>query len=405
MRIFGRDFFIGGKKPPDIKGDTAGAGKDAGLRYYDAFKKKGHIDYVLLGVTAILVIIGVVMVYSASMYSAEVYYGDKFYYMKKQILGAVLGTLAMFGAIRLPYEVIKKLRYVILGVSFVLLAAVFLPGIGVENYGAKRWINLGIFTLQASEVAKFGFVIFAAGYMSKSRDRMRTFRGMLPVIAAGGGMCALIILEPNMSITMCLAIVMVIMLFAGGAKIKHFLFILIPIAAMVPLLIIMEPYRMNRLLAFLNPWASPQGEGFQLIQSFYSLGSGGWFGVGLFNSRQKYLFLPFSESDFIFSIIGEEFGFAGCVAVILLFAVYIWRAVKIALNAPDRMSCYMAAGIAAVVAVQAAVNIAVVTGSIPPTGLPLPFISAGSSSLVVFMAATGVLLGISRRSSGNFSPA
>ena len=385
------------EKASDRKEARAAAKAD---RLVIDINRKGRPDYILLAVTVILVVFGVVMVYSASIYSAERTYGDKFFYMKKQILGAVLGGLAMLGTSRLHYEVYRKFQYVILGVSFLLLAAVFIPGIGLEYYGARRWINLPGFTLQASEIAKFGFVIFAACYMARYREKMSTFLGMLPVLAAGGGMCVLIILEPNMSITMCLALVMLIMLFAGGARIKHFLIIMIPVVAMVPVLIILEPYRMNRLMAFLNPWASPQEEGFQLIQSFYSLGAGGWFGVGLFNSRQKYLFLPFSESDFIFSIIGEEFGFIGCLIVISLFAVYIYRAVRIALRAPDRLSCYMAVGVAAVVAVQMAVNIAVVTGTIPPTGLPLPFISAGSSSLIVFMAATGILLGISRKSGG-----
>ena len=314
--------------------------------------KKGRADYALLAATVALVVFGVVMVYSASMYGAERQYGDPFFYMKKQLLGAVLGGLAMLGTSRLSYEIYRKLQYVILGVSFLLLGAVFIPGIGLEYYGARRWINLPGFTLQASEIAKFGFIIFAACYMSKHRERMTTFMGMLPVLAAGAGMCVLIILEPNMSITMVLALVMLIMLFVGGARIKHFLVIMLPVAATVPLLIVWEPYRMNRLMAFLNPWASPQEEGFQLIQSFYSLGAGGWFGVGLFNSRQKYLFLPFSESDFIFSIIGEEFGFIGCLAVISLFVIYIYRAVRIALRAPDRLSCYLAAGIAAIVAAR-----------------------------------------------------
>jgi cell division protein FtsW len=166
--------------------------------------------------------------------------------------------------------------------------------------------------------------------------------------------------------------------------------------ALVPLLILMEPYRLNRLAAFLNPWASPLKEGYQLIQSFFALGSGGWFGVGLFNSRQKYNFLPFAESDFIFSIIGEELGFVGCVVVIAVFLLIIIRGFKIAVSAPDRFSCYLATGISSIIAIQLLINIAVVTGSIPPTGLPLPFLSAGSSSLLVFMAATGILLNISK---------
>ncbi|GHV02230.1 stage V sporulation protein E [Clostridia bacterium] len=358
--------------------------------------KGGGTDWVLLAVTVFLVLFGILMVYSASNYAAEKQYGDKFFYLKKQVLGAVLGGLAMLGTLRLNYNIYKKLRYPILVLSFILLAVVFIPGVGVENYGARRWINLPGFTLQASELAKFGFVIFAAAYMAKYPERMRKLWGILPVLAAGGAMCVLIIAEPNMSITMVVGLVMLIMLFVGGMRIKHFLIVALPLLAVVPLLIMMEPYRMNRLMAFLNPWASPLEEGFQLIQSYYSLGAGGWFGLGLFNSRQKYLFLPFAESDFIFSIIGEELGFVGAALILCIYIVFIWRAARIALRAKDRFGCYLAAGIAAVLGVQVLVNIAVVTGSIPPTGLPLPFISAGSSSLIVFMAAAGILLNISR---------
>jgi cell division protein FtsW len=354
------------------------------------------VDYVLLCVVAFLVLFGMVMVYSASYYAAERQYGDAYFYLKKQALGAILGGFALFGASRLDYNIYKKLRYVILAVSFILLAAVFIPGVGVENYGARRWINLPGFTLQASELSKFGFVVFASAYMARHRDRMNTFVGVLPVLAAGLSICALIILEPNMSITMVVGLVMLIMLYVGGMRPAHFAVIAVPIILLVPLLIVIEPYRMNRLTAFLNPWASPLEEGFQLIQSYYGLGSGGLFGLGLFNSRQKYLFLPFSESDFIFSIIGEELGFAGAVFIIAVYMLFIYRAVRIAAGARDRFGCYLAAGIAAVLGVQVLVNIAVVTGSIPPTGLPLPFISAGSSSLIVFMAATGILLNISK---------
>jgi cell division protein FtsW len=232
--------------------------------------------------------------------------------------------------------------------------------------------------------------------MSENRDKMKTFKGLLPVLITGGATCVLIILEPNLSITICVGLTMLTMLFVGGARLKHFILIFIPIMALVPLLILMEPYRLNRLAAFLHPWASPLKEGYQLIQSFFALGSGGWFGVGLFNSRQKYNFLPFAESDFIFSIIGEELGFVGCVVVIAVFLLIIIRGFKIAVSAPDRFGCYLATGISSIIAIQLLINIAVVTGSIPPTGLPLPFLSAGSSSLLVFMAATGILLNISK---------
>jgi cell division protein FtsW len=234
--------------------------------------------------------------------------------------------------------------------------------------------------------------------MASHQDKMKTFLGILPVLLAGGIIALLIILEPNMSITVCVILLMLVMLFLGGTQIKHFLILLIPVLALVPILILIEPYRMNRLSAFLNPWASPLEEGFQLIQSYYSLGSGGLFGVGLFNSRQKYLFLPFSESDFIFSIIAEEFGLFGSLITIAVYCIIIYRCIRVAINASDRLGCYIASGIGAIIAIQVAVNIAVVTGSIPPTGLPLPFISAGSSSLVVFMGGIGIVQNIARNS-------
>ncbi len=364
----------------------------------DLIKPRGEFDFVLTVVTVILVLFGIVMVYSASSYNAAVNYGNEYFYMFKQLIGAILGFAAMIALSFTDYHILGKLRYIILGISIVLLILVFIPGIGIESYGARRWINLPFFTMQASEIAKFGFIIFAAAYMAKHYKKMTKFTGIMPVLGVGAVICLLIILEPNMSITICVVLLMFSMLFIGGAKIKHFVFIALPVLAMIPVLIIIEPYRLKRLLAFIDPWASPLGEGYQLIQSFYSLGSGGLFGLGLFNSRQKYLFLPFSESDFIFSIIGEELGLVGCAAVMFAFILLIARAIRIAQNSTDRFGCYLASGIACIIAIQVLVNIAVVTGSIPPTGLPLPFISAGSSSLIVFCGGVGILQSISRRS-------
>ncbi|MBR6773990.1 MAG: putative lipid II flippase FtsW [Clostridia bacterium] len=356
----------------------------------------GKMDLVLLFSVLALVSFGVVMVYSASSYNAKVNYGNEFYYAIKQIIGVALGLGVMFICAFTDYHFLQKLRYPVLILSFVLLILVFVPGVGVENYGAKRWINLPFFTIQASEIAKFGFIVFTASYMAKNHKKMSSFKHILPVLLVGGAICLLIILEPNMSITMCMIMLVFVMLFIGGARIKHFLFLAVPVIALVPVLIVLEPYRMQRLVAFLNPWESPLEEGYQLIQSFYALGSGGLFGVGLFNSRQKYLFLPFAESDFIFSVIGEELGFLGCVAVIAVYLVLIWRAVRIAKDSTDRFGCYLSSGITAIIAIQVLINIAVVSGSIPPTGLPLPFISAGTSSLVVFCAGVGVLFSVER---------
>ena len=281
-----------------------------------------------------------------------------------------------------------------------LLALVFVPGLGMESYGAKRWVSILGFSIQPSEIAKFALVIFTAAYMSDNHEKVKTLKGLMPVLIVGGLMCLLIMLEPSMSVTMCIAFVTMFMLIIGGMSKKHTLMFSIPAAAMVPLLVVLEPYRLKRLLAFIDPWASPQGEGFQLIQSLYSLGDGGWFGVGLFNSRQKYLFLPFAESDFILSIIGEEIGFIGTTLLMAVFFLLVYRLIKIALGAKDRFGTMLVSGVAFIIAVQTLLNIAVVTGSIPPTGLPLPFISSGGTSVMVFMAGIGICLNVLRQSKG-----
>ena len=352
-------------------------------------------DHWIPALVGILAIFGVIMIYSASSYTAQKELSDSFYFVKKQLLGLGVGIAAFVFFALFDYRKFPKYAIWILIGSAVLLALVFVPFIGVESLGAKRWIGFGSFTIQPSEVAKFGYVIFCACYLSKSEYRIQTFRGVLPIILTGLALCGLILAEPNMSITVCVAMTMMIMLFVGGARIKHLVIMALPLLLCIPLLILAEPYRMKRLLAFLDPWASPKNEGYQLIQSLYALGSGGWFGVGLFQSRQKYEFLPFAESDFIFSVIGEELGLIGCLMVIGLFLFLIYRGIRIAIRAKDRLGCYLAVGIVSVIAVQVLVNIAVVTGSIPPTGLPLPFISYGGSSLAVFLGASGILYRIS----------
>lgn len=345
-----------------------------------------------------LAIFGCIMVYSASSYIANYRYSNPYFYLTKQIVGAVLGIIAMFVCTFVNYQKLKKLKWWVVIISAILLALVFIPGIGVENYGAKRWLNLGLFTIQPSEFAKFALVLFSAAYLSDIYEKIGKFKTLLPVLGVGLGFCLLVILEPNMSITMCIGFIMLFMLFVGGTKMKHFVWLGIPAACAVPALIIVEPYRVQRFMAFLNPWASPQAEGFQLIQSLYSLGSGGLFGVGLGNSRQKYMFLPFSESDFIFSIIGEELGLFGAILTLIVFAVLIYLLISVARNAKDRFGALLVLGVASVIAIQVILNVCVVSGLIPPTGLPLPFISAGSTSLIVFMAAVGLCLNVARQS-------
>lgn len=363
--------------------------------------KKRERGVVALPILVVLVAaFGVLMVYSASYYAAEKQFGDAFYFMKKQLVGFILGVVAMLAAGFFPYRNLKKLKWPALIVSLALLAAVFIPGLGVENYGATRWIGLGPITIQPSEIAKFGFIIFAAAYASEKPERMKKFAGMLPVLAAGGGICLLIIAEPNMSVTMVVGILMVAMLFLSGVKIRHFLIILLPIALAVPVLIVMEPYRLQRLYAFLDPWSSPQGEGYQLIQSLYALGNGSWLGTGLFKSMQKYRYLPFAESDFILAVIGEEFGYVGIILLFLVFGAIVFCGIRTAARCKDMFGFLTASGITAVYAIQVVINALVVSGSIPPTGLPLPLVSSGNTSLIITMAAMGVLYNISRGGKG-----
>lgn len=345
-----------------------------------------------------LVGFGCLMVYSASFYSAKIHYGNQFFFLFKQIFGVVLGIFAFFFFCFLDYHVLKKFRYVVLIVCVVMLVLVFVPGFGVKSYGASRWINLFGISIQPSELTKFALVLFLASYLSENHEKIKSFKGLLTPIAVAGVLCVLVIIEPSMSVTMCLGLTTFFMLIVGGMTKKHTLLFSGLAGVGVPVLIAIEPYRLKRLFAFINPWKSPQGEGFQLIQSLYGLGNGGWFGVGLFGSRQKFLFLPFAESDFIFSIIGEEFGYVGCLLLMVLYGVLVLSIFKIGLNAKDRFGCLLACGVGIVIAVQTLLNVAVVTGSIPPTGLPLPFISSGGTGVAVFMAAIGVVLNISKQS-------
>ena len=370
------------------------------MRVGKSSKIKGDIS--ILIITAALAAFGVIAIYSASSYVAQTQYGDKWYFVRKQLLGFVLGVLAMLFCARLDYQKLrgKKARWLALVIPMVLLTLVFVPGIGKTNYGATRWIGLGGITIQPSELAKYGFVIFASAYMADDMGRLRTFKGMLPVLLAGAGICLLIIIEPNMSVTMCVGMLMIAMLFLGGMRIKHFFIIAIPALLVVPILIIAEPYRLSRLSAFLDPWENPRGEGYQLIQSLYALGNGGWFGTGLFHSRQKYRFLPFAESDFILSIIGEELGFVGIFVLFSVFAFLIFRGIRVASRAKDFFSFLMASGITLVYGIQTVINALVVSGSMPPTGIPLPLISSGNTSLIITMAAMGILYSISAQGEG-----
>ena len=356
--------------------------------------RKNSIIILLCALT--LSVFGCVMVYSASKYSAFVQYGNEFFYLKKQIMGVAIGLVGMVACSFINHKIYKKFYWIFYFVGLVFLVLVFVPGLGRTSYGATRWIGIGGFTMQPSEIAKFCLVFFLAGYLCDG-DKLSKLKHILITLSLGGIYCVLIMLEPNMSITMCVAFTLIFMLFIGGMRLKVFGMMIVPAIALVVVLILMEPYRLSRLVAFINPWENPLDEGYQLIQSLYAIGSGGVWGVGLFNSRQAELFLPFSESDFIFSIIAEELGFVGCVILMLVFLTLIINIFKVGMKANNKFSAFLCFGIGAIISIQTILNIAVVTGSIPPTGLPLPFISAGSTSLLVFMSAIGVVLNVDRQ--------
>lgn len=350
----------------------------------------------LMIITFLMACFGCLMIYSASSYTAAVLYDDALYFVKKQAIGIVLGTAAMIGMSFVPYKKLAKFRYAAIIIAAVLLVLVFVPGVGVTNYGATRWIGFGSLTVQPSEIAKYAFALFSAAYFAKNYEKVKTVKGVLPVLGVGLLFCVLIIIEPNMSITMCVGLLMLAIVFLGGTNLKTFLVVLIPCVIAVPVLIILEPYRLQRLSAFLDPWASPKDEGYQLIQSLYALGNGGLFGVGLFNSTQKYRFLPFAESDFILAIMGEELGFFGLAIFFAVCAAIVCIGFRIARNCADRFGFLLAAGFTLVYGIQVLINALVVTGTIPPTGLPLPLISSGNTSLIITMASMGVLANIAK---------
>lgn len=353
------------------------------------------MDFMLFISVVILCAFGVVMLFSASYYYAQSFHGDGYYYVKKQLMFLALGIPIMFGVSFVNYGFYAKISKLMYGVLIVFLVLVLL--IGRSAQGAQRWIQIGPIQFQPSELTKFVIVVCMAKYMTAHKDRMNKFMyGILPLVPLIVLPCILIYLQPNASMLIIICIVAAMMLFIGGASIKQLG--IIGVLGFLGILVIAtaEGYREGRITAWLNPWEDVSGGSYQIVQSLYAFGNGGWFGQGLDASRQKLLFLPYRESDFILPIIGEELGF---VAVFLLLALYlfvIYRGIKIALSVRERFGSLLAAGITGVLAIQVIINVGVVTNSIPATGQTLPFISAGGTSVVIFLAAMGVLLNISR---------
>lgn len=358
----------------------------------------GHLDYPILITIALLCAFGLVMVFSASYYyaqnTASVGY-DGYYYIRKQAVYLAIGFPMMLVISLVDYKKLEKFKLIGMLVSMLLLVAVLI--FGQETNGAKRWLVIGGQSIQPSEIAKFGMMLYMCSFMAKKHAVMGTFsKGMLPMLLVIGMICGLVMLQPNMSMAVIMGMMGYALLFVGGCDTKQLILLAVVLAALFALLAIIEPYRMARLTSFVNPWADPLGDGYQLIQSYYALGSGGLFGLGLNNSRQKLLYLTYGESDFIFAVVCEELGLIGGLCVLAAYGFIVYRGIRIALLSRDRFGSLLAGGITVVFGLQVFVNIGVCTGLLPTTGQALPFISAGGSSMMIFLAAMGVLLSISR---------
>lgn len=364
-------------------------------------KKRGSCDFVLLFIIFVLLSIGLVMVFSASSVADLAYQGDAYYTFKRQLAWAGIGFLAMIFMMNFDYHNLKKLSVPLLIISIILLVVVlFMPA----KHNANRWIGIGNSSLgfQPSEIAKFAIILYMASSLSNKKDKVKNFLyGVAPYVFIGGIIFVLILMEPNLSVAGTVLIVVFLLLIVAGARKRHLTLIAILGAAAAYIFTVSEEYRYRRLTAFLDPWKDPLETGYQAIQSLLALGSGGLVGAGLGKSHQKFFYIPEPQNDFIFSIIGEELGFLGASAVIVLFLILTWRGIKIALNSRDAFGSLLAAGITSLIAVQTIINIAVATSSMPITGIPLPFISSGGSSLTFTMMAVGILLNISRYESAD----
>lgn len=361
-------------------------------------RKRRPVDKTLPVIMALLMIMGLVTLFSATYYKAQAG-GDALSEVKKQLFGMAIGAVAMFFTSRIPYWFWGRHQVALagLGISAVLLILVIIPGVGVYINGSRRWLRLGPLSFQPSEFAKYAIVLFVSLALAARGKRVqRFFSGIVPVLIAPGVTFLLILEQPNLSTAGTIIIVSVMLVMLSGAKWRHMLVLGTGGLIVGAYYAWSEPYRRERLLSFMDPFAKMNDEGYQLSQSLIAFGSGGLFGMGLGKGRQKYAYLPYPESDFIFAIVGEDFGLFGCIAVILLFCAFLIAGMRIALTCPDAFGCLLAAGITSMICVQAFINMGVVIGILPTTGLPLPFFSAGGTSLSITMAAVGIVLSISR---------
>lgn len=358
---------------------------------------RGGVDRPFLILVVLLVCLGSIMVFSASYASANYKFGDSLYFIRSQLLWALIGSIGMFVVSQLDYRLFQKITVPAFLATFVLLCLV--PFIGRVVNGAKRWIIIGPVSVQPTEIMKLALVMLLALYISANKEKMHTFRyGILFPYCIIGSVCFVTAIERHMSGTIILLLIGTLVVFIGGAPVKWLGGFTLGGVSVIGFLILVSDYAKERVQFWLHPENDPSDSGYQLIQSLLAIGSGGLLGVGLGNSRQKFLYLPESQNDFIFAIVCEEFGLIGAAAVILLFAMLVWRGVIIAMKAPDTYTSLLVLGIIGKVALQCIMNIAVVTGSMPVTGVSLPFFSYGGSSLVMLMAEMGMILAISRYS-------
>jgi cell division protein FtsW len=362
-------------------------------------KARSAPDIWIILSTLLLLAIGVIMVYSASAVLAFHEFGDSFYYLKRQLFFAVLGVVAMFFTMNVDYWVWKKYARIGLLVCFAMLIIVLIPGLGVVRGGARSWLGIGSFGIQPSEFMKIGMILFLAKLLSEHQAKITLFtKGLLPPLGIMGLAFGLIMLQPDLGTGVVLVGASLLIIYTAGARILHLSYLGMAGLAGFVGLIIAAPYRLERITYFLDPWQDPLGGGYQIIQSLYAIGPGGLVGLGLGMSRQKYSYLPEPQTDFIFSIIAEELGFIGGAVVLLLFIILVWRGMRTAITAPDTFGSLVAVGIIGMIAVQVIINIGVVIGMFPVTGITLPLISAGGSSLTLMLTSIGILLNISRYS-------
>ncbi len=356
------------------------------------------IDRLVIVSTLFLLAIGVVMVYSTSSVVAMKKYGDQYFFVKKHLTFAFAGVLFLIAAAKTPYGIYRKMTYPALVLAAIFLVCIYIPGLGFTAGGARRWVRLGPIAFQPSEPAKLAVILFLAYSLSSKAERIKDFStGLLPNIIFPGIIIGLVVLEPDLGTSMTIALLVLIMSFVAGARIRHLLALGLCAAPFVFYIIHNFRYMMDRILIYLDPWKDPEGKGFQMVQSFLAFGSGGIDGVGLGQSKQKLFFLPEAHTDFILSVIGEELGLLGVTLVVAFYAAFLFGGTKIAMKsfkADNLYGGYLALGITFMVVLQAALNMGVVMGLLPPKGLPLPFVSYGGTSLVVNMVAVGILLNI-----------